>query len=133
MSRILWFSYIIQSILAHFRPIFYFELSWKRARAELKILQLEPARLGLITSLYIYFICPTWSKNLWWYLGHTGQLSAITLFMLTLGSMARVFTSIQETGDMIVISTYLVSSTINLMLSAQVMYYWNANVHVKQE
>ena len=53
--------------------------------------------------------------------------------MLTLGSMARVFTSIQETGDMIVISTYLVSSTINLMLSAQVMYYWNANVHVKQE
>ena len=65
--------------------------------------------------------------------GHTGQLSAITLFMLTLGSMARVFTSIQETGDMIVISTYLVSSTINLMLSAQVMYYWNANVHVKQE
>jgi len=31
--------------------------------------------------------------------GHTGQLSAITIFMLTLGSMARVFTSIQETGD----------------------------------
>merc|ERR1712025_945529 len=27
--------------------------------------------------------------------GHTGQLSAITIFMLTLGSMARVFTSIQ--------------------------------------
>ena len=34
---------------------------------------------------------------------------------------------------MIVISTDLDSSTINLMLSAQVMYNWNANVHVKQE
>lgn len=65
--------------------------------------------------------------------GHTGQLSAVTIFMLTLGSMARVFTSIQETGDMVVISTYLCSSSVNLMLSAQVLYYWNANVHVHQD
>merc|ERR1719369_2752234 len=48
--------------------------------------------------------------------GHTGQLSAITIFMLTLGSMARVFTSVQETGDMVVISTYLCSSAVNLIL-----------------
>ena len=31
--------------------------------------------------------------------GHTGQLSAITVFLLTLGSLARIFTSIQDTGD----------------------------------
>ena len=66
--------------------------------------------------------------------GHTGQLSAITIFMLTLGSMARVFTSVQETGDMVVISTYLCSSTVNLILSAQVLYYWNANaVHAHKD
>ena len=27
--------------------------------------------------------------------GHTGQLSAITVFLLTAGSLARIFTSIQ--------------------------------------
>ena len=40
-------------MLARFRPISDFELKGKRARAELKILEielwLEPARLGLIT------------------------------------------------------------------------------------
>ena len=33
--------------------------------------------------------------------GHTGQLSAITVFLLTLGSLARIFTSIQDTGDQV--------------------------------
>ena len=33
--------------------------------------------------------------------GHTGQLSAITVFLLTAGSLARIFTSIQETGDQV--------------------------------
>ena len=65
--------------------------------------------------------------------GHTGQLSAVTIFMLTLGSMARVFTSIQETGDMVVISTYLCSSTVNLILSAQVLYYWNSAPHAHED
>ncbi len=60
--------------------------------------------------------------------GHTGQLSAVTIFLLTLGSLARVFTSIQDTGDVVVISTYICSSAINLMLTLQVLYYWNVNV-----
>ena len=33
--------------------------------------------------------------------GHTGQLSAVTVFLLTLGSLARIFTSIQDTGDQV--------------------------------
>ena len=65
--------------------------------------------------------------------GHTGQLSAITTFLLTLGSLARVFTSIQETGDMVVISTYICSSTVNLILSAQLLYYWNVKVDQKKK
>ena len=47
-------------ISARFWPIFGFELSEKRSRAELKILQLElwlePARIGLLTSTYMW--CP---------------------------------------------------------------------------
>lgn len=61
--------------------------------------------------------------------GHTGQLSAVTVFLLTLGSLARVFTSIQETGDMVVISTYICSSTVNLLLASQLIYYWNVDVN----
>lgn len=57
--------------------------------------------------------------------GHTGQLSAITIFLLTLGSIARVFTSIQETGDPVVICTYICSSAVNIMLAGQVVFYWS--------
>ena len=58
--------------------------------------------------------------------GHTGQLSAVTVFMLAAGSLARIFTSIQETGDRIVILTYVCSSAVNCILALQVLYYWNA-------
>jgi len=56
--------------------------------------------------------------------GHTGQMSAITVWMLCLGCVARVFTSIQETGDQLTIMTYLVASVANGLLVAQVHYYW---------
>merc|ERR1719476_956211 len=58
--------------------------------------------------------------------GHTGQLSAITVFLLTLGSLARIFTSIQETGDQIVILTYVCSSAVNCIIALQVLVYWNS-------
>lgn len=58
--------------------------------------------------------------------GHTGQISAVTVFLLALGSLARIFTSIQETGDRIVILTYVCSSAVNVILALQVIYYWNA-------
>ena len=51
--------------------------------------------------------------------GHTGQLSAVTVFLLAAGAVIRVFTSIQETGDRVVISTYIVSSAVNLLLLLQ--------------
>ena len=51
--------------------------------------------------------------------GHTGQLSAVTVFLLAAGAVIRVFTSIQETGDRVVISTYIVSSAVNMLLLLQ--------------
>jgi mannose-P-dolichol utilization defect protein 1 len=64
--------------------------------------------------------------------GHTGQLSAITVFLLAAGALIRVFTSIQETGDMVIIATYSVSSCVNLLLAFQVLYYWNARPQSKK-
>lgn len=58
--------------------------------------------------------------------GHTGQLSAITVFLLFGGSLARIFTSIQETGDPLLAGTFVVSSLCNGLIAAQLLFYWNA-------
>ena len=57
--------------------------------------------------------------------GHTGQLSAITTF-LGLGTITRIFTSIQETGDPTVIATSVIISAFNAIVALQVLWYWEA-------
>lgn len=64
--------------------------------------------------------------------GNTGQLSAVTVFALFFGSLARIFTSIQETGDSLIILTYILSTLSNGVIVAQMMYYWNASVGGKK-
>ena len=81
------------------------------------------------TSLYTYNVqIVTNFKN-----GHTGQLSAITVFLLALGAIARIFTSVQETGDQIVILTYVCSSVVNCIIALQVLVYWNSAADKKKE
>ncbi|XP_037664940.1 mannose-P-dolichol utilization defect 1 protein isoform X2 [Choloepus didactylus] len=65
--------------------------------------------------------------------GHTGQLSAITVFLLFGGSLARIFTSIQETGDPLMAGTFVVSSLCNGLIAAQLLFYWNAEAPHKQK
>ncbi|XP_015314192.1 mannose-P-dolichol utilization defect 1 protein isoform X4 [Bos indicus x Bos taurus] len=65
--------------------------------------------------------------------GHTGQLSAITVFLLFGGSLARIFTSIQETGDPLMAGTFVVSSLCNGLIAAQVLFYWNAKAPHKKK
>jgi len=61
----------------------------------------------------------------------TGQLSAITVGLLFAGSVARVFTSAQETGDIMIILTFVTSSLCNAVIVTQLWYYWNAPTRVK--
>ncbi|XP_043511804.1 mannose-P-dolichol utilization defect 1 protein homolog [Frieseomelitta varia] len=63
--------------------------------------------------------------------GSTGQLSAVTGFMLFFGSLARIFTSIQETGDVTMILMYICSTAANAVIAAQILYYWNADAKSK--
>ncbi|GAB0094427.1 Mannose-P-dolichol utilization defect 1 protein homolog [Sergentomyia squamirostris] len=56
----------------------------------------------------------------------TGQLSAATCFMLFFGSMARIFTSYQETKDPMMILTYCVATLANGIIVFQLMYYKKA-------
>ncbi|XP_026328605.1 mannose-P-dolichol utilization defect 1 protein homolog [Hyposmocoma kahamanoa] len=65
--------------------------------------------------------------------GSTGQLSAITVLLIFGGSVARIFTSIQETGDNIIIVTYIVSTIANGALMAQLLWYWNADKSKKNK
>jgi len=56
----------------------------------------------------------------------TGQLSAITISMLLFGSAARIFTSIQETGDQVIIANYAAATFVNALIASQIVYYWNS-------
>ena len=58
----------------------------------------------------------------------TGQLSLVTYFLLFAGSVARIFTSIQETGDNTVIATYVTSTVCNMVILGQIVYYGGAKV-----
>lgn len=64
--------------------------------------------------------------------GSTGQLSFITVTLLFLGALARIFTSIQETNDNIMILTYVSSAFFNGIILSQVLYYWNVKAKDKQ-
>ncbi|KAK3909055.1 Mannose-P-dolichol utilization defect 1 protein-like protein [Frankliniella fusca] len=65
--------------------------------------------------------------------GSTGQLSAATVLMLLAGSVARIFTSQQETGDRLLVFTYVVAATLNAITAAQVFYYWNVSSTKQQQ
>ncbi|XP_030921573.1 mannose-P-dolichol utilization defect 1 protein, partial [Geospiza fortis] len=53
--------------------------------------------------------------------GHTGQLSGVSTGLLFGGALARIFTSLTETGDLLLASTFAASATCNGVLLAQVL------------
>ncbi|KAL7063429.1 hypothetical protein AAHC03_01296 [Spirometra sp. Aus1] len=65
--------------------------------------------------------------------GSTGQLSVITVALMTAGSLARIFTSIQETNDFLIVMNYVASSAANLILLAQIAYYWRSELPPPEE
>lgn len=52
---------------------------------------------------------------------HTGNLSIVTTGMNLVGAVIRILTTMKETGDIVVISGYLLSGSLNLMMFIQ---YW---------
>ncbi|KAI9293990.1 mannose-P-dolichol utilization defect 1 protein [Neoconidiobolus thromboides FSU 785] len=58
--------------------------------------------------------------------GHTGHLSAFAIFNYFFGTLARVFTTIQEVDDKIILTSYLLALFLNTVLAGQMTYYWNA-------
>ena len=52
---------------------------------------------------------------------HTGNLSIVTTSMALFGGTIRILTTLQETGDMVVIAGYLLSVSLSLLMFIQ---YW---------
>lgn len=57
---------------------------------------------------------------------HTGQISAITAWAILGGSIMRIFTTIQETGDMLTAVTFAAGALANAVIAFQVLYYWKS-------
>ena len=55
--------------------------------------------------------------------GHTGQLSLVTTLLNMAGSLARVFTTLQELNDFGRLMGYIVSLSLNLALVVQMLMY----------
>lgn len=57
----------------------------------------------------------------------TGQLSAFAVFNYFAGSLARVYTTLIEVHDVIILSVFLLSTCLNCILAFQMVLYWNNN------
>ena len=63
----------------------------------------------------------------------TGPLSTITFGFNMLGNIARIFTSLKETKDIIMIAGFVVSFVLNLTIFLQIIYYNRKSKPPKKE
>jgi mannose-P-dolichol utilization defect protein 1 len=61
-----------------------------------------------------------------WQQGGTGQLSAFAVFNYLAGSLSRIFTTLQEVDDKLILYGFVAGFALNAVLAAQMVYYWNA-------
>ncbi|KAE8152624.1 hypothetical protein BDV25DRAFT_59989 [Aspergillus avenaceus] len=68
-----------------------------------------------------------------WREGGTGQLSAFAVFNYLAGSLSRIFTTIQEVDDKLILYGFIAGFTLNVILAAQMLYYWKTPTKPKKE
>ncbi|KAL7799454.1 monosaccharide-P-dolichol utilization protein [Trichoderma afarasin] len=61
-----------------------------------------------------------------WQEGGTGQLSAFAVFNYLAGSLTRIFTTLQEVDDKLILYGFISGFALNAILALQMVYYWNA-------
>ncbi|OQE22494.1 hypothetical protein PENSTE_c010G09172 [Penicillium steckii] len=67
-----------------------------------------------------------------WSEGGTGQLSAFAVFNYLAGSLSRIFTTLQEVDDKLILYGFIAGFTLNVVLAFQMLYYWNSPVPQKK-
>ncbi|KAL2216715.1 putative monosaccharide-P-dolichol utilization protein [Thermoascus aurantiacus ATCC 26904] len=68
-----------------------------------------------------------------WREGSTGQLSAFAVFNYLAGSLSRIFTTVKEVDDPLILYGYLAGFALNLILAAQMLYYWKTPAKPKKK
>ncbi|EKD12617.1 polyketide synthase [Drepanopeziza brunnea f. sp. 'multigermtubi' MB_m1] len=68
-----------------------------------------------------------------WQEGGTGQLSAFAVFNYLLGSLSRIFTTLQEVDDKLILYGFVAGFALNAVLATQMVYYWNAPANKSTE
>ncbi|KAF5649201.1 mannose-P-dolichol utilization defect 1 [Fusarium sp. NRRL 25303] len=58
--------------------------------------------------------------------GGTGQLSAFAVFNYLAGSLSRIFTTLQEVDDKLILYGFVSGFVLNAILALQMIFYWNA-------
>ncbi|KAF7894292.1 hypothetical protein EAF00_007806 [Botryotinia globosa] len=61
-----------------------------------------------------------------WQEGGTGQLSAFAVFNYLAGSLSRIFTTLQEVDDKLILYGFIAGFALNAILALQMVYYWNS-------
>lgn len=56
-----------------------------------------------------------------------GQLSSFVVFAQLLGTIARIFTTMTETDDKLLLWGFGLAGVFNAVIAAQVVYYWNGD------
>lgn len=68
---------------------------------------------------------------------HTGRrvltCSSSKVFNYLAGSLSRIFTTIKEVDDPLILYGYIAGFTLNVILAAQVLYYWKSPAKPKKE
>ncbi|MCJ1337012.1 hypothetical protein MMC09_002291 [Bachmanniomyces sp. S44760] len=84
----------------------------------LKVLQVGAGVLGVASK----------APQIWtvWREGGTGQLSAFAVFNYLAGSLTRIFTTLQEVDDKLILYGFITGFVLNAILAAQMVYYWNS-------
>ncbi|KAH0538266.1 hypothetical protein FGG08_005137 [Glutinoglossum americanum] len=88
----------------------------------LSVFQVAAGLLGVVSK----------APQIWtvWKEGGTGQLSAFAVFNYLLGSLTRIFTTLQEVDDKLILYSFIAAFTLNAILAAQMAYYWNSGDRV---
>jgi mannose-P-dolichol utilization defect 1 len=58
--------------------------------------------------------------------GGTGQLSAFAVFNYLAGSASRIYTTLQEVDDKLILYGFIAGFVLNAILAMQMVYYWNS-------
>lgn len=58
--------------------------------------------------------------------GSTGQLAFVTVLLNSAGSLARVFTTLTEVKDSLVLTGMISGATLNAIMLSQMIWYWNS-------